>query len=214
MDRPPIVENYKDSFIRVVFRQRLGIRAFWLGIYYALGNAFPRAPLPLSGAGMRLRAACVKRIFQHVGKDVTVHAGVTFGSGAHIEIGDYSSLNVGCSIANDTIIGRDVMMGPEVLILSGSHNFQRLDIPMREQGAPPRRAVRIGDDVWIGARSILLPGVIVGNHCILAAGSIVTKEVPDYAVVAGNPARIIRFRNGSAGDMSSAPSAPTHEQGA
>jgi maltose O-acetyltransferase len=207
MGKRPVVENYKDSFLQVALRQRLGIRAFWLGMYYALGNAFPRAPLPLSGAGMRLRATCVKRIFRYVGKDVTVHSGVTFGSGANIEIGDYSSLNVDCSIANDTIIGRDVMMGPEVLILSGSHSFQRIDIPMREQGAPARRAVRIGDDVWIGARSILLPGVVVGNHCIVAAGSIVTKEVPDYAVVAGNPARIVRFRNGSAENTTSDPSA-------
>jgi maltose O-acetyltransferase len=197
MSRPSPVENYKDSFVQVARRQGLGRRAFWLGIYYAFGNAFPRAPLPLSGIGMRLRAACVKRIFRYVGKDVTVHAGVTFGSGANIVIGDYSSLNVDCAVANDTVIGRNVMMGPEVLILSGSHNFERIDIPMREQGAPPRRPVRIGDDVWIGARSILLPGVVVGNHCIVAAGSIVTKEVPECAVVAGNPARIVRFRGAS-----------------
>lgn len=87
------------------------------------------------------------------------------------------------------------MMGPEIIIISGSHNFERTDISMREQGAPPRRAVVIGNDVWIGTRSIILPGVNIGSHSIIGAGSVVTKDVPEWAIVAGNPAKIIRFRN-------------------
>src|SRR5437763_142019 len=110
-------------------------------------------------------------------------------------MGDYSSLNSGCWIANDTVIRNDVMMGPEIIVLSGSHNFSRHDIPMREQGAPPRLPVKIGNDVWIGTRSIILPGVQIGDHAIIGTGSVVTKDVPVWGIVAGNPACLIRYRN-------------------
>jgi maltose O-acetyltransferase len=86
-------------------------------------------------------------------------------------------------------------MGPNVSILSGSHNFDSNEVPMIEQGQPERRPVTIGNDVWIGTRTIILPGVSIGNHCIIGAGSIVTRSVPDCAIVGGNPAKIIRFRN-------------------
>jgi maltose O-acetyltransferase len=144
--------------------------------------------------GTRFRSLLAGVIFKKIGHEVTVLKGVNFGSGLNIEIGDYSSLNADCWISNDTIIGKDVMMGPEIIILSSSHNFERTDTPMREQGAPPRQPVYIGDDVWIGTRSIILPGVKVGDHAIVAAGSIVTKDVPEWSVVGGNPAKIIRNR--------------------
>jgi maltose O-acetyltransferase len=91
-----------------------------------------------------------------------------------------------------------------VTILSNSHNFNRTDISMRAQGAPPPRAVSIGNDVWIGTRVIILPGVRVGDHCIIGAGAVVTKDVPDWAIVGGNPARVIRYRvtqPGGGGDI-------------
>lgn len=187
------ISNYRDSVIRVVVRHRMGLKALWMGLFY-LADLFPKAPLPGSQIGIWVKVFCARRAFAYVGKDVTIHAGVQVGSGKLVAIGDYSSLNVGCSIANDTVIGCNVMMGPEVLIISGSHNFTRTDLPMREQGAPSRRPVLIGDDVWIGARSIILPGVVVGSHSIIGAGSIVTRMVPPFAIVAGNPARIVKWR--------------------
>jgi maltose O-acetyltransferase len=188
--------NFKDSSLNVLVRQGLGRRAPWLLLYYLVAAKLPASPLPFSVFGNALRAACVRRIFKSVGTDVTVHANASFGSGVHVQIGNYSSLNANCSISNDTELGADVMLGPDVLILSGSHNFDRTDIPMREQGSPSRRKVVVCDDVWIGARSIILPGVTVGAHSIVGAGSVVTKDVPPWAIVAGNPARLIRFRNG------------------
>lgn len=97
-------------------------------------------------------------------------------------------------MASDTWLGGDVMMAPHVTILSNSHNFSRTDIPMGAQGTPAARPVRIGNDVWIGTRAIILPGVQIGDHCIIAARAVVTKDVPDRAIVGGNPARIIRYR--------------------
>ena len=130
------------------------------------------------------------------------------GKGFNIAITPEATKKLGLYVAGEcsiyklkdhTIIGNDVMMAPEVIILSGSHKFDRTDIPMREQGAPPKKTVQIGDDVWIGTRSIILPGVTIGSHSIIGAGSVVTKDVPEWAIVAGNPANLIRYRKEPSG---------------
>lgn len=68
---------------------------------------------------------------------------------------------------------------------------------MNKQGFSEEKPVFIGNDVWIGGHVIILPGVNVGNGSIIGAGSVVTRDVPDYAIVGGNPAQIIKFRNKS-----------------
>ena len=70
----------------------------------------------------------------------------------------------------------------------------RTDIPMRGQGSTPARKVTVSSDVWIGARVIILPGVTIGQGAIIAAGAVVTKDVPPFSVVGGVPARVIKFR--------------------
>lgn len=92
-------------------------------------------------------------------------------------------------------IGKNVMMGPNVAIITENHRFDRMDVPIREQGYYDRKPVVINDDVWIGMRVIILPGVTVGKGAILAAGAVVTKDVPEYAIVGGNPAKVIKYRN-------------------
>lgn len=86
------------------------------------------------------------------------------------------------------------MMGPEVVILTNGHRHDRLDVPMNKQGADIVRKVEIGNDVWIGQRVIILPGVKIGNGVIIGAGAVVTKNIPDYAVVGGIPAKILKIR--------------------
>ncbi|MCB9159898.1 MAG: CatB-related O-acetyltransferase [Caldilineaceae bacterium] len=86
------------------------------------------------------------------------------------------------------------MMAPDVTIVGENHRFDRLDLPMRLQGYQRFPPVRIEDDVWIGARAIILPGVTIGQGAIIGAGAVVTKDVPAYAVCAGNPARVLRLR--------------------
>ena len=88
------------------------------------------------------------------------------------------------------------MMGEDVLFLGGNHHFNRTDIPMGDQGKPKKIPLFIDDDVWIGARVIVLPGCRhIGKGVIIGAGSVVTKNVPDYAIIGGNPAKVIRFRS-------------------
>lgn len=115
-----------------------------------------------------------------------------FGRG--VTLGDRSGIGINASIGEQTHIGSDVMMGPDCVIYTRNHRFDRLDIPMREQGYGPVEPVEIGDDCWIGGRVTILPGVHVGNGAVIAAGAVVTKDVPPYAVVGGVPAKIIYNR--------------------
>ena len=96
----------------------------------------------------------------------------------------------------DVEIAANVLIGSNVSIINGNrqHGIERLDIPIREQpGEFPK--VQIGTDSWIGDRAIVMADV--GEHCVVGAGSVVTKPVPDYAIVVGNPARVVKYRNGS-----------------
>lgn len=100
-------------------------------------------------------------------------------------------------IPYDLKVGKDVMMGPYVIIVGDNHESSRTDIPMRSQGIKKYPPVRIDDDVWVGARAIILPGLKIGRGAIIGAGAVVTKDVPPYAVCAGNPARVIKYRDQS-----------------
>ena len=87
------------------------------------------------------------------------------------------------------------MMGPDVIIPTSEHNHTRTDITIRSQGSLPTKGVEIGNDVWIGTRVIILPGVKIGDSSIIGAGAVVTKDVPSYTIVGGNPAKILKYRN-------------------
>lgn len=116
-------------------------------------------------------------------------AGVGLKVGNNSSIGPYSY--IGCSGYIE--IGENVMMSPRVSIYSENHNFVDVDKSMIEQGVT-RSFVKIEDDCWIAANSIILAGVTVGKGSIVAAGSVVTKDVPPYSIVGGNPAKIIKSR--------------------
>lgn len=85
-------------------------------------------------------------------------------------------------------------MGPEVLIYTQNHCYEDETKPIIQQGYTKTKPVVIGDDVWIGARAIILPGVNIGSHSVVGAGAVVTKDVPDYSVVGGVPAKVIKRR--------------------
>jgi acetyltransferase-like isoleucine patch superfamily enzyme len=116
-------------------------------------------------------------------------AGVGLRVGDNSSIGPYSY--IGCSGYIE--IGDNVMMSPRVSIYSENHNFSDTDQPMNQQGVT-RSFVKIEDDCWIAANSIILAGVTVGKGSVVAAGAVVTKDVPPFSIVAGNPAEIIKKR--------------------
>lgn len=94
---------------------------------------------------------------------------------------------------SNVTIGDHVIMGPDIKIYSRNHKSDRVDIPIQHQGKEFLRT-KVGNDVWIGANVIIVAGVTIGNHCIIAAGSVVTKDVEDYSVVGGCPAKLIKKR--------------------
>lgn len=116
------------------------------------------------------------------------------GNGKNVKIGSGCRINENVYLEKVTV-GNDVLIAPNVSILSRMHAFERMDIPISLQGYSQDRAVTISDDVWIGRNAVVLPGVIIGKGAIVGAGAVVTHSVPDFAIVAGVPAKILRFRD-------------------
>lgn len=162
-------------------------------LYYSVASKLPASDSVRGEKYRKLRYFFASRFVAGCGKNVNFERGARFDS--ELTIGDNSGIGVNCLVGGRSVIGNDVMMGPDCIFYAQNHAYDRIDIPMNRQGFLEDRPVRVGDDVWFGARVIVLPGVTIGNHCIIGAGAVVTKDVPDYAVVGGNPARILRMRN-------------------
>ena len=141
--------------------------------------------------GVYLRRGIYGWILPACGTESWIGFGTVF-SHPTAEIRDRVYIGVACMIG-DVTLEEDVLIGSHVSIINGNrqHGIERLDLPVREQpGAYPR--VTIGRDSWIGDRAIVMTDV--GKHAVVGAGSVVTIPVPDYAIVAGNPARVIGHR--------------------
>jgi maltose O-acetyltransferase len=163
-------------------------------VYYLLLRYLPASSYQWTRWIRPLRRFCCSFLFQKVGKNFNDEKGAYFGDGSQIVIGDYSGIGVDCEVYGPVQIGDNVMMGPEVVIYTYGHNIKRTDIPMRLQGKTAPIPVIIEDDVWIGRRVMITGGVTISRGVVVAAGSVVTKDIPAYAVVAGVPAKIIRYR--------------------
>jgi len=170
-------------------------RSALLASYYAFGRWLPSASLRYGPTGKQVRRALVAPLLQACGDDVNIERGAHFGSGRSIRLGSRSGLGIRCRLLGPITIGEDVMMGPDVLIMTGSHETADVTHPMLGQGFLPDRPVKIEDDVWIGARAIILPGVTIHRGSVIGAGSVVTRDVDPFTVVAGNPARSVKKRD-------------------
>ena len=106
-------------------------------------------------------------------------------------IGDHTRIGIHCTIIGPVCIGSHVNLAQGITVTALNHNFEDITQRIDQQGITTKPIV-IGDDVWIGANSVILPGVTLGSHVIVAAGAVVTKDIPDNCVVAGVPARVIK----------------------
>lgn len=161
-------------------------------IYYAVAKHLPASSSGIQIGQRAFRAFCGKLMLKSCGKKVNIEHGALFS--AKTSLGDYSGIGINARISGTCTIGDYVMMGTDVVVITHNHVFDRTDIPMMHQGFEEERPVVIGNDVWIGDRVIILPGVHVGDGCILAAGAVVTRDVPPYAIVGGVPAKVIKMR--------------------
>lgn len=174
------------------------MRTFWLIIYYGFARHLPKSSKSLVGRFAKwIRYRCVKHLFAECnGDNVNIEQGAYFGNGSNFHI--LGNCGIGkdfvCHNRIVTIHGR-LLMGEDVLFQGSGHSFTNPDNPIGSEPDLPDTPLEIMEDVWIGARAIVLPGCKrIGAHSIIGAGSVVTHDVPEYTIVGGNPAHVIRMR--------------------
>lgn len=134
----------------------------------------------------------LKELFAKTGKDITVMPPFHCDYGCNIEVGEnfFANYNLTVLDVGKVKIGSNVQIAPNVSIYTAGHP---LHPDSRNSGYEYGISITIGDNVWIGGNSVILPGVTIGNNAVIGAGSVVTKNIPDNAVAAGNPAKVLRF---------------------
>ncbi len=145
------------------------------------------------------KSKILNELFEKCGKNVRINQPFYVDFGCNISIGDNSIINFNCSFldTNKIIIGKNAVIAPDVKIYAAYHPVNgRERFCQKESGESflitASSPVVIGDDVWIGGGSIILPGVTIGNNVVIGAGSVVTKSIPENIVAYGNPCRVIR----------------------
>ena len=154
------------------------MKKIFLIIYYAILQHIPMQPMPGYKLGYKLRYWIVRNLLRQCGKDVIVKDHCYFGNGSKLTVGNRSQLGQRARLNGNITIGDDCVMGPDVVMMATSHEFKSLEIPINMQGSKKEEPIRIGNDCWIGTRTIILPGVELGDQCIVAAGAVVTHSFP------------------------------------
>ena len=138
-----------------------------------------------------------------IGPDISLSAGMVPGqeciTNPVVKIGDRCLIGRGSGIVGhfSVEIGNDVWTGHNVYITDQNHGYVDVTRPISQQ-SQPERAVRIGDGSWLGFGSVVLPGVNIGEHCVIGANSVVTRDIPSFSVAVGVPAQVIkRYVDGS-----------------
>lgn len=144
------------------------------------------------------------KIYRSVRMDTPPYRRFSLGRGSVVEdfscinnavgdvvIGDNTRIGLHNTIIGPVTIGSHVNLAQGITVTALNHNFADSGLRIDEQGVSTA-PVAIGDDVWIGANAVVLPGVSIGNHCVVAAGAVVTRSVPPHSLVAGVPAKVIK----------------------
>lgn len=166
------------------------IRNLWRVAYAATAKLLPQSCY--CKPAMCIRGFFARRICESAGKGINIERGATFATS--VTIGDDSGIGKDCELHGEVHIGNHVMMAAECVFYTRNHESSRTDVPMNQQGETVPRPIFVGDDVWLGRRVMVMPGVRIGEHSIVAAGAVVTKDVPPFSIVGGVPARVIESR--------------------
>ena len=151
--------------------------------------------------GTFIENGCVFYGLENIFFDTNVSIGrnsLFSGEGGEIKVGKNTSFNTGvhinAAVCGKINIGNNCLIGPNVIMRTANHIFAKIDKPIRLQGHKCEN-ILIEDDVWIGANVVITGGVSIGKGCVIGAGSVVTKNIPEYYIAVGVPARVIKTRN-------------------
>lgn len=143
---------------------------------------------------MAKRLEIQKELFAEMGENCYIEPPLHANWGINTHLGNSVYANFNLTLVDDTdiYIGNNVLIGPNVVIDAGTHPIHP---ELRRKQAQYNVPVHIGNNVWIGAGSIILPGVRIGDNTVIGAGSVVTKDIPENVVAVGNPCRVLRKIN-------------------
>lgn len=150
---------------------------------------------PLFYVKAPIRKWYFSKILGQVGRKTRINAHLLISQPEKVTVGDNTFIgdNVRIYATEKVVIGRNVLIAAEVILITTNHRYAEMDRPINMQGFEDL-PITIRDNVWIGYRAIILPGVTIGTGAVIAAGAVVTKDVPEYSVAGGIPAKVIRNR--------------------
>lgn len=176
-----------DSFVPELSSVRFKARR-WCHEY---NTVFPEDPEATFETVAADRHKKLQEILGHVGEDVFVEPPFRVDYGCNVSVGDrfYANFNLTILDCGIVKIGKTVMFGPNVSIMAATHETE---VQSRRENIEYAKPVVIGDDCWIGGHVVILPGVTIGQGCTIAAGAVVTKDIPAWSVAMGMPARVVK----------------------
>lgn len=168
-------------------RPRLWIKWFVNPFYHKKGKGARIRP--------RTRMDVVPWNKFELGTDSTIEdfSAINNGVGS-VVIGDRTKIGLSNTIIGPVKIGNDIRLAQNITLSGLNHNYEDVNLPIHVQGVSTSQIV-IEDDCWLGANVVVVAGVTIGKHSIIAAGSVVTKDVPPFSVAVGNPARVLKQYN-------------------
>lgn len=170
------------------------LRVAAYAIYYGIATHLPENHWAGGTLWNAIRVACARRLLRECGRDIHIDRRVNFGTGSRLSLKDRSGIGAYSRIIGDVTFGECVATGFGITVTAYDRDLSRIDIPMIEQHIGFDAPVIVGRDCVLFAQCIVLPGVEIGQGSIVAAGAVVAKHVPEYAVVGGNPARVVKWR--------------------
>ncbi len=167
----------------------------YLFLYYGVAYNLPNNSFPLGKYFNAIRVSLLRKLIP-IGEDTSIMRHVYLGDGNNVSIGAGCKINEGVRLDN-VKIGNNVLIARESIILGKMHEFADSELPVSEQGERAVAQTVIEDNVWLGLRVMVMPGVTLGTGSIIGAGAVVTKDTDKNAIYGGVPAKLIRRRDDS-----------------